>query len=632
MANLKRDIRYTDRDFNTIRNQLIQYSKTYFPDTYNDFTETSTGMLFIEMASYVGDVMSFYLDNQIQETFIQKARQNQNLYALAYSLGYVPKVTTVATVPLDYYQQVPAILSASVYIPDYNYALLVPENTQVTCINDSTIKFLTKDAVDFSASSSLDPTTVSVYQIANNNPTYYLLKKTRKATSSRIVTKQFTFTNAKKFDSVNINDTNIVGILDVFDSNGNQWYEVPNLAQENVFNSIRNTNTNDPNFIVDEEVPYLLELKTVQRRFASRFIDSGSLQLQFGAGSTRSTTEEIIPNPDNVGLGLPFEQTKLTTAFSPTNFVFTNTYGIAPYNTTLTVRYLTGGGVSANVEAGTLTDVDDTSVSFVNQPIITTPAVTTTLANQIFASLATNNAVAADGGQDGDSIEELRQNALGNFQNQLRTVTAQDYLVRALSMPSNLGVIAKAHVQPQKIGDYQSGELPSVLDLYVLSYNINKNLRNASIALKRNLSTYLSEYRMINDSINIKDAYIINIQVNFEIVVNPNFNNNEVLTAAIDSLIEYFDIDKWLINQPIIVKDIFVLLSKVSGVQIVKNIVINNLTGESLGYSNFSYGITSNAGGICGPTNDEVIYPSIDPMIFEVKYPRQDIIGRVVVI
>ena len=623
MANLKRDIRYTDRDFNTIRNQLIQYSKTYFPDTYNDFTETSTGMLFIEMAAYVGDVMSFYLDNQIQETFIQKARQNQNLYALAYSLGYVPKVTTVASVPIDYYQQVPSILSASVYVPDYNYALLIPENTQITSVNDSTIKFLTKDAVDFSASSSLDPTTVSVYQIQNNNPTYYLLKKTRKGTSSKIVTKQFTFTNAKKFDSVNINAANIVGILDVFDTNGNQWYEVPNLAQENVFNSIRNTNTNDPNFVLDEEVPYLLELKTVQRRFATRFIDSGSLQLQFGAGSTRSTTEEIIPNPDNVGLGLPFEQTKLTTAFSPTNFVFTNTYGIAPYNTTLTVRYLTGGGISANVEAGALTGVDDTNVSFINQPIVTTPAVTTVLANQIFASLATNNAVAADGGQDGDSIEELRQNALGNFQNQLRTVTSQDYLVRALSMPSNLGVIAKAHAQPQKIGDYSSGELPSVLDLYVLSYNINKNLRTASNTLKRNLRTYLSEYRMINDSINIKDAYIINIQINFEIVVNPNFNNNEVLTASIDSLINYFDIDKWQVNEPIILKDIFVLLSKVRGVQIVKNILISNLTGTSLGYSNFSYDLT---------TTNEVIYPSIDPMIFEVKYPNQDIIGRVVAI
>jgi len=625
MAQLDRDIRYTDRDFNTIRSQLIDYSKTYFPNTFNDFTETSTGMLFIEMAAYVGDVMSFYLDNQIQETFIQKARQTQNLYALAYSLGYVPKVTTVATTFVDYYQQVPSIVSASIYVPDYSYALLIPENTSITANNDSSTKFLTEDVVDFSASSSLDPTTVSVYQITNGNPTFYLLKKTRKATSSEIVSTSFTFTNAKKFDSVNINDSNIIGILDVFDSNGNQWYEVPNLAQENVYNTIRNTDTNDPNFINDPEVPYLLELKTVQRRFAARFIDSGSLQLQFGAGSTRSTTEEIIPNPDNVGLGLPFEQNKLTTAFSPTNFVFTNTYGIAPYNTTLTVRYLKGGGASANVEAGTLTGVDNTNVTFVNQPIITTPTVTNALANQIFNSLTSNNPKAADGGMDGDSVEELRQNALGNFQNQLRVVTTQDYLVRALSMPSNLGTIAKAHAQPQKIGDYQSGELPSVLDLYILSYNSSKQLRTASVTLKRNLQTYLSEYRMINDSINIKDAYIINIQVNFEIVVNPNYNNSEVLTNCIDSLQSYFDIDKWQINEPIIMKDIFVRLSKIEGVQIVKNIVISNLTGESKGYSNFSYDTTA-------ATIDDVLYPSLDPMVFEVKYPNQDIIGKVVAI
>ncbi len=625
MANLDRDIRYTDRDFNTIRNQLIQYSKTYFPNTYNDFTETSTGMLFMEMASYVGDVLSFYLDNQIQETFIQKARQTQNLFSLAYSLGYVPKVTSVASTMIDYYQQVPAILSASVYIPDYSYALLVPENNAVTANTEAATEFLVKDAIDFSASSSLDPTTVSVYQISNNNPSYYLLKKSRKATSATINTTSFTFTNAVKFDSVNINDANIIGILDVTDSNGNTWYEVPNLAQENVYNSIRNTNTNDPNFLEDPEVPYLLELKTVQRRFAARFIDSGSLQMQFGAGSTRSTTEEIIPNPDNVGLGLPFEQDKLTTAFSPTNFVFTNTYGIAPYNTTLTVRYLTGGGASANVEAGTLTGIDTTEVTFVNQPIITNPTVTDALANKIFESITTNNPLAADGGGDGDSIEELRQNSLGNFQNQLRVVTTQDYLVRALSMPSNLGVISKAHAQPQKIGDYSSGELPSVLDLYILSYNSDRQLRSASNILKRNLQTYLSEYRMINDSINIKDAYIINIQVNFEVVVNPNFNSNEVITNCITSLQNYFAIDNWQINEPIIMKNINVLLSKVQGVQIVKNIIINNLTGESLGYSNFAYDIMNS-------TIDEVIYPSVDPMIFEVKYPNQDIIGRVVAI
>jgi len=623
MANLKRDIRYTDRDFNSIKNQLIQYSKTYFPDTYNDFSETSTGMLFIEMAAYVGDVMSLYLDNQVQETYIQKARQNQNLYALAYSLGYTPKITTAASVIIDYFQQVPAILDNGVYVPDYNYALLIPENTSVTSTQNSSIEFITEDVIDFSASSSLDPTTVSVYQVFNGNPTYYLLKKSRKAISATINTIDFTFTNAKKFDTVNINDSNIISILDCFDTNGNQWYEVPNLAQENVYNSIRNTNTNDPNFISDPEVPYLLELKTVQRRFAARFVDSGSLQMQFGAGSTRSTTEEIIPNPDNVGLGLPFEKTKLTTAFSPVNFVFTNTYGIAPYNTTLTVRYLTGGGQSANVEAGTLTAIDTSNVTFVNQPIVTTPAVTTTLANAMFSSLATNNPLAADGGNDGDTIEEIRQNALGNFQNQLRTVTAQDYLVRALSMPSNLGVIAKAHTQPCKIGNYDPGELPSVLDLYILSYDANKNLRSASNTLKRNLQTYLSEYRMINDSINIKDAYIINIQVSFEIVVNPNFNNSETLTLAITTLQDYFNIDNWQINEPIIIQNIFVLLSKVPGVQIVKNIVISNLTGESLGYSDFAYDTVA-------ATINEVLYPSIDPMIFEVKFPNSDIVGKIV--
>ena len=618
MSKLNRDIRYIDRDFDTLRNNLIQYSRTYFPNTYNDFTETSTGMLFMEMAAYVGDVLSFYLDNQIQETFIQKARQTTNLYALAYSMGYVPKVTTVASVELDFFQQVPSKLSASVYVPDFDYALVIPENTQVSSNVDSTMNFIIEDAVDFQSSSSLDPTETSVYQISGVNPTYFLLKKKRKAISATVRSQTFTFNQSIKFDTRDLISGNIIGVLDVIDSDGNIWYEVPNLAQENVFNSIRNTNTNDPNYSVDTEVPYLLELKSVQRRFVSRFLNESTLQLQFGAGSTRNIDEEIVPNPDNVGLGLPFERTKLTTAFSPLNFVYTNTYGIAPYNTTLTVRYLTGGGASANVEAGVLTAVDDTNITFINPDLANT-----TLANTIFGSVASNNAKAADGGMDGDTVEELRQNSLGNFQNQLRTVTAQDYLIRSLSMPSNLGVVAKAHVQPNKVGEYEAGTLPSVLDLYVLTYDINKKLRTASDILKRNLQTYLSEYRMINDSIKIKDAYVINIGVNFEIIVRPNFNNAETITKCIDSLTSFFKIDKWQINEPIMMKDISILLDKVQGVQTVNNVEIVNLAGESLGYSKFSYDVN-------GSTIDSVLYPSIDPMVFEVKNPTQDIRGRVV--
>ena len=618
MAELKRDIRYIDRNFNDFRNTLINYSQTYFPDTYNDFTPDSTGMLFIEMASYVGDVLSFYLDNQVQETFIQYARETENLFNMAYMLGYEPKVTTAASVNIDFYQQLPAKLSGSVTVPDFDYALQIPENTTISSVNDE--EFIIEDVIDFSSSSSLDPSTITVYQLSGTTPTTYLIKKTRKAISATINTSTFNFTTPVRFDTRSINDSNIIGILDCFDSDGNEWYEVPNLAQENVYDTIRNTNTNDPNVPDDgsgNDVPYLLQLKSVQRRFAARFVNNNSLQLQFGAGSFGDNDEEIIPNPDNVGLGLPFERDQLTTAFSPLNFVFTNTYGIAPSNTTLTVRYLTGGGINSNVNANTLTTVDDTNVTFVKEGL--NPA----LANTIFNSLATNNPVAADGGQDGDTTEELRQNALGNYQTQLRTVTKEDYLIRALSMPSNLGVVAMAYAEPVKVGEYETGTLPSILDLYVLSYDTNKKLKTASSILKQNLKTYLSEYRMINDAINIKDAFIINIGIEFDIVVRPNYNNNETLTKCIEALTNYFDIENWQINQPIILPELSILLDKIEGVQTVKNLKIDNLAGTTLGYSEYAYDVV-------GATINGVVYPSIDPMVFEVKTPGTDIKGRVV--
>ena len=618
MADLKRDIRYINRDFNDFRSALIDYSKTYFPNTYNDFTETSTGMLFIEMSSYVGDVLSFYLDNQIQETFIQTARQTENLFNLSYMLGYVPKVTTAASVDIDFYQQVPAKVVSGITVPDYDYTLKIPENTQISSNADNNIKFLIEDVVDFSVSSSMDPTEVSVYQLSGTQPTFYLLKKTRKAISATVNTTTFTFSSPQRFDTRTLNVSNLIGILDVKDSDDNTWYEVPNLAQENVFNSIRNTNVNDPNYSDNSDAPYLLQLKQVQRRFVTRFKNESTLELQFGAGSFGDNDEEIVPNPDNVGLGLPFEKTKLTTAFSPLNFVFTNTYGIAPYNTTLTVRYLTGGGVGANVEVGSLTAVDDTNIVFLNPNLSNS-----SLANTIFNSVASNNVLAADGGQDGDSIEEIRRNATGNFQNQLRAVTQEDYIIRALSMPANLGVIAQAYACPAKIGEYQPGELPTVLDLYILSYDINKKLRTASSTLKKNLKTYLSEYRMINDSIKIKDAFVINIGVEFDIIVLPNYNNNETLTKCITALSTYFDIDQWQINQPIILKDLFILLDKIEGVQTVKNVKITNLAGEVLGYSAYGYDVE-------GATVNNVVYPSLDPMIFEVKNLNEDIKGRVV--
>jgi hypothetical protein len=614
---IKRNIQYINKDFTELRASLINYARTYFPTTYNDFSPASPGMMFMEMAAYVGDVLSFYLDNQIQETFLQYARQTNNLYELAYMFGYKPNVTQVATTYMDFYQQVPSKLSGSTYIPDFDYTLYIEPNSTVSQNTVNAVSFLIEDPIDFSVSSSGDPTEVTVYELSGANPTYFLLKKVRKSISSTINTAQFSFTTPVPFSTVEINVNNIVGILDIVDSDGNKWYEVDYLGQEMVYNSIKNTNVNDPNLSqYSGDTPYLLKLEKIQRRFVTRFLDSGSLQIQFGSGTANDTDEEIIPNPNNVGIGLPFEKDKLTTAYAPDNFLYTKTYGIAPSNTTLTVRYLTGGGVTSNVPANTLTQFNGT-------PKFLNPNLNQTTANYIFNSLAVTNPQAADGGGDGDTIEEIRQNSSANFATQLRNVTQNDYLVRALSMPAKFGVISKAYIEPTKAQSTSAGESQSVLDLYVLSYNVQNQLVVASPALKQNLTTYLSQYRMVNDSVNIKDGFIINIGVNFDIIILPNYNSNEVLSKCILALQDYFRIDNWQINQPIVLRDIYILLDRIEGVQTVKNVEITNLAGENLGYSIYAYDIQ-------GATSANVVYPSLDPSIFEVKYPDVDIQGRVV--
>jgi len=622
MAAENRDIKYVNKDFGELRNALIEYTKTYFPSTYNDFSPSSPGMLFLEMSAYVGDIMSFYLDNQIQENFIQFTRQQNNLYTLAYMLGYKPKVTGVATVNIDFYQQVPSLLSGSIYIPDFNYALQIAENTSLSSTTVGNANFLIQDALDFSFSSSADPTQVTVLTIdtTTNSPEFYLLKKTRKAISAAIQTKTFTFGSIERFQTIELNDSDIIQVLDIVDSNGNEWYEVPYLAQEMIFDTVKNTNPNDPNTYTDgSEVPYLLQLRKAPRRFVTRFTSPTTMQIQFGAGTnTANNDEEIIPNTDNVGLGLPYKRSLLTTAFAPANFLYTDTYGIAPNNTTLTVRYLTGGGVTANVPANAFNSIANVkNIKFQSNNL------DPTLSQIVFNSVTAQNPAAATGGQDGDTADEIRFNSLSTFATQLRTVTQDDYLVRTLSLPSEYGSISKAYIEPEKLENILPGETPSVLDLYVLAFDNNRKLKNASNALKQNLSTYLSQYRVINDSIKIKDAFIINIGVEFDLIVLPEYNNNEVIFNCIKQLQDYFDINKWQINEPIMLRDLYILLDKVDGVQTVKKITIPNKVGTNLGYSAYAYDIT-------GATQNNVIYPSLDPMIFEVKYPNTDIVGRVV--
>ena len=612
MANVNRDIKYINRDFSSFRQRLIEFAKTYFPQTYNDFSPASPGMMFMEQSAYVGDVLSFYLDNQFQETFVQYAQQTNNVYELAYMFGYKPKLSTAAQVIIDVYQQVPSKLVSGEYVPDYDYALTLEENTIVN--SNTNANFILQDKIDFSVSSSQDPTEVTIYQIAGSNPQYFLLRKSRKAVSATINLETFDFTDPIAFNTIQLSTNNFLKILDITDSDGNIWYEVDHLGQEMILEKIKNTNINNPN--LTDNTPYLLHLQKVARRFATRIIDNTTIQIQFGAGDPLTTTEQITPNADNVGIGLPFTQNKLTTAYSPTNFLFTGTYGITPSNTILSVRYLTGGGTTSNINANQLTRINTSNVKFNNFNI------DPTIANYIFSSLASNNSEAASGGKGGDTIEEIRQNTLALVASQQRSVTADDYLIRALNMPSDYGAISKALIEQPKLTDNQVSTIET-LNLYVLSLNSQGQLDYASSTLKSNLRTYLSQYRMIGDNIEIRDAFIINIGVDFEIIVLPEYNNNEVLLACITALQNYFALDKWQINQPILLRDLYILLDRIKGVQTVKNISLTNKAGTTSGYSQYAYDIV-------GATQNQVIYPSQDPSIFEIRYPTTDIKGKVV--
>jgi phage-related baseplate assembly protein len=608
----KRNINYINKEFSEFRSQLINYSQTYFPTTYTDFTDSSPGMMFIEQAAYVSDVLSFYLDNQVQENFMQYVRQSDNLYDLAYMYGYKPKVTGLAETTMEFFQQLPSIQVGNVFQPDYNYCVNIPSNTVITTQTASPISFTIEDPVNFSVSSSNDTTEVSVAQMNDSQPLYYLLRKTRKGFSGKINTESFSFSAPQEFQTITLSSPNIAGIVDVIDSEGNKWYEVDYLAQDLVYDSLRNTNINSPKTSEDTDTPFLLQTKNVQNRFATRFLSSTQLQIQFGSGNPLNTTEDVIPNSMNVGLGLPFEQNKLTAAYSPTNFIFTNTYGVSPTNTTLTIRYYTGGGVVSNVLSNSVNLLNKNDITFNKRGL------NSNTSNYIFNTIAANNVVAASGGQDGDTIEEIRQNSISQFSTQMRNVTRDDYLVRALSMPSKYGVVSKALTQKPNAESSNT-----TLELYVLTNDLNNKLTISSNSLKENLRTYINQYRMIGDTISIKDAFIINFGIQFEIITYPNFNNNEVIERCISSLQDYFQIDKWQINQPIILSSLFVLLDSLEGVQTVRTITVENIAGTLSGYSPWAYDMD-------GANQNGTIFPSLDPSIFELKYPNTDIKGRVV--
>jgi hypothetical protein len=661
-----KSVNYVGKDFSALKQNLIEFTKTYFPDTYSDFNESSPGMVFIEQAAAIGDVLSFYQDTQLKESMLAHVTERKNVIALAQSMGYKPKISSPAVTTLTVYQLCPSVFKSdggSRFEVDERFCLKVKDGLEVKSNSNSNIVFRTVDGVDFANSGSRE---VDVHtRDTNGNPLWYLLTKKVKAISANEISTGITFgSNETDYPTFTINDENIIEITSVTEANGTKWYEVPYLAQESIF--VEQSNTNGELEEYSNTVPYILEVQKVPKRFSVKVNSDNTLDLQFGSGDVTMPDEQILPNTKNIGLGLANSVSRLNQGIDPSNFLKTNTFGIAPAGKSLTVKYLTGGGIESNINTGDLTRIS--KIEF-EEDLLSIPDNLLNSYNETKNSVAVENLEPAIGGRGSESIEEIRQNALATFGSQNRAVTRQDYIVRALSMPERYGSVAKVYVSPdgevdnnspasilanpQNIAEFTNlidglkgsskqdiqkelvkyltqkktsiGEInnPFAINMYVLGYNGDKKLTNLNKAVKQNLKTYLGEYRMMTDAVNIIDGFVVNIGVDFEIVVYSNYNKREVITSCLTELQDYFNTDNWTFNKPINISEIELILANVEGVMSVPSVKISNLCGGDGNYSPNKYNIDE-------ATKGKIVYPSLDPCIFEVKYPNKDIKGRAI--
>tara|TARA_B100000575_G_C23133354_1_gene657811 strand:- start:888 stop:2849 length:1962 start_codon:yes stop_codon:yes gene_type:complete len=640
VKSVKKDVNYIGREFSTIRANLIEFAKQYFPTAYNDFNEASPGMMFIEMAAYVGDVLNFYIDNQFREALLHSAEEKKNVFKIVQSMGYKPTLSKPSTTIAEISVEVPAEeIDSDTYRPDLRYAPVVNAPTLFTAqVTDTQFRLL--DDINFKVSSSLDPRFSEVSQTDDDVPTHYKLTKLGVLQSGEIFEEDFTFGNSIKFNKIILAKNNVVEITSCIDDDGNRWYEVPYLAQDTVYADIENTSVTSPDLSqYSTETPYLLKLIKTARRFTTYIRSDGRTEVRFGSGISSNADEEMVPNPDNVGSSLGTGISKLDASFDPSNFLNTKTFGQSPGNITLTFKYTHGGSLEDNVLSNQITEVESSTI------VLSSDGLDTAKVSDVKDSLTVTNPEPATGGASSQDIDEIKLSSMAYMATQNRAVTMQDYITRVYSLPQKYGNIAKAYiVQDEQLDQAAGGEdgdkpdlkeisNPLALNLYVLGYDYKRNFVQLNEATKTNLKIYLSQYRVVTDAINIKDAFIINVKIKFAIITQRGNNKNEVLMRCIDKVKKHFDVKKWQINQPIILSDIAYQISLCKGVASVvpptednpekSLILIENKYEKDDGYSGNVYDLDA-------ATKEGVIYPSLDPCIFEVKFPDIDIEGKVV--
>ena len=648
-----KEVRYLNKDFSQFRENLINFAKYYYPNTYKDFNDAAPGMMFIEMAAYVGDVLSYYTDYTFKEGLLYNTTERKNIIALAKYLGYTTKPARGASGQIDVFQICPSTIDINgSYVPDTKYTLNIKENMQVS--NNVGASFLTSEPINFAVNTALSKRTTTVYERDDTGvPTFFLLQKRANIRSGKVITKTFVVNEMQSFLKLYLDETNALEIISVVDSDNNKWYKVDFLAQEMILTDVPNNDAFEGSLSTYRgTTPYILNYLKTSRRFTVNVDENSRTFLEFGAGTDGFADEIINLSSQQIGVGLS-NINNLNLSLDPSNFLKNDTYGLAPQNTSLTVTYTVGGGFESNSPSNSIINTDSVNMDNSTDGLLPEES---SLLNTVKTSLRVNNEAATVGGAGPESNEDIRLNAIAAFAAQNRIVTQDDYLARVYALPPKYGSIAKAQVITYNSLDVNQDQIltgtvnqnnsatvvnnntqnyfrkiafdrsnPFAVNLYVLSFDENKQLTQSNDALTTNLLTYLRRYRMLTDGINVIDGYIINIGIEFVVTVFKGYNKKDVLKNTIASVQDFFNIDKWEFSQSINLSSLRLQIAKTDGVQTVVSLNITNLTPLTTNGDNYSlveYDIEA-------ATKNDIIYPSLDPSIFEVKYPDKDIKGTV---
>ena len=592
---------YLAKDYGSIRSDLLQYARTFYSDRIQDFSEASVGGLFLDMAASVGDTLSYYLDHQFRELSWADAVETQNIERHIRNAGSKIGVASPANVNLTFFVEVAATLDNGAYVPDWNSAPKILESTEVQ--SKSGVTFITTEDLDMGESDSYGnrKATVNAGNVSNGVPTSFILSRDVVATSGLVATETFTIPDEYvPYRTITLSNANVSEILSVVDSDGNDYYEVDSLTQDTAYRPIKNFGSDS------DAVPRIFTPIAAPRRYmTSTAITGRKTTLMFGGGDETVSSEDALPDPTKFAIPMYGSTTVTRFSIDPRSLLKSKTTGVAPRNTTITVRYRNGGGSEHNVAANDIRKIKTLRTTF---PSAATPGAATS----VRASTDVINTLSATGGAAAPSVDEMRSMIPAARNSQQRVVSKDDLLARVFSLPTMFGKVEKAGIRPNPVN-------PLSTVIHIASLNNAGILAQSGDTLKRNLSNYLNEFRLISDAIDILDASIVNYTVSVKIVVVPNSNPLDVATLVRSNISSVLNTKNFTVDQPIVLSDLTIAVINTPGVLSLVDTTFSSKRVSELSVE-FDFVLNTSRGIIVPPPGG----------VFELANPNTDIIVTVI--